>query len=91
MPKKETFMLAIMQDEDGNMYPVGTMPEQFDERNPTASKGEIEYILHRVVFQLQAERIAADVANRLTPERDDVANRIAGALKRRKESPEQTT
>lgn len=87
--RKDTFLFAVMQDDEGNMYPVATMPEQFDERTPL-NKAEIEYILNRIIFQLQAERIAEDVANRLTPEQNDVSSRIAGALKRRKESPEQT-
>ena len=82
----DEFVFAVMKNSDNEFVVVTVMPDTFHERDIPHTAGEIEYILNRIAFDMQGKRMIDEVAKRLSPEQESVAQRVQDALKRRKGS-----
>jgi hypothetical protein len=82
----DEFVFAVMKNSDNEFVVVTSMPDTFHERETPHTAGEVEYILNRIAFDMQGKRMIDEVAKRLSPEQESVAQRVQDALKRRKGS-----
>ena len=82
----DEFVFAVMKNNDNEFVVATSMPDVFNERETPYSASEVEYILNRIAFDLQGKRMIDEVAKRLSPEQESVAQRVQEALKRRKGS-----
>jgi hypothetical protein len=85
MDGRMEFQFAVFKDEDGNYVSVPVLPEKWDTPETLTTPGEIEYILHRVTYDMQSRRLVEEItkANQ-TDERKETANRINKALRARR-------
>ena len=82
----DEFVFGVMKNNDNEFIIITSMPDSFNERDTPYTAGEVEYILNRIAFDLQGKRMIDEVAKRLSPEQESVAQRVQDALKRRKGS-----
>jgi hypothetical protein len=82
MPKLK-FAAIVVQDEDGHWLALRSIPSEMEIPRVPLSSGEVEFVLNRVVFDLQSHRIAEDVAKIITPYQQNVSDKVRKALKSR--------